>query len=193
MRKQLNRRRIKKRRRPNENSKMKFTAVLVIMLVAVALGYLTARCVIGPLLGYDADESPIQIAGKQSEAGSEDDLSKHKDESSRDDSSKNVGKEQAGASENTGSSGDNSKDAEDSELDAVPSSGYALQFGVFSTKEAAQKMVDELTQKGVETKIIKDGESFKVISPIINTKEEAIGKIDEIKDKEVADVFIASF
>ncbi len=57
---QINRRRVKKRKRPNENSKMKFTVFLVIMIVAVALGYLTARFVIGPLLGYDADESPIK-------------------------------------------------------------------------------------------------------------------------------------
>ena len=45
---QINRRRVKKRKRPNENSKMKFTVFLVIMIVAVALGYLTARFVIGP-------------------------------------------------------------------------------------------------------------------------------------------------
>ena len=154
---QINRRRVKKRKRPNENSKMKFTVFLVIMIVAVALGYLTARFVIGPLLGYDADESPIKIANGGDS----------KDEE---------------ASGEEGSAGETEQQ-----------SGYALQFGVFTSKEAAEKLASDLKSKGIETKIIEEDSNYKVISPVVNTKDEAIDELNGIKDKEVEDVFIASF
>ena len=47
------RRKIKKRKNTSEKTKMKFTAVLVIIIMTIALGYATARFVIGPILGYD--------------------------------------------------------------------------------------------------------------------------------------------
>ena len=75
----------------------------------------------------------------------------------------------------------------------APESDYALQFGVFSTKEAAEKLAGELVAKGIEADVIEDEEMFKVISPLIETKDEALSQLDGIKDKEVEDVFIASF
>jgi len=146
-------RRIKKRKRSNEKTKMKFTTVLAIMLLAIAMGYLTARYVIGPILGYDADESPIKVSTESEQ----------------------------------------SQESEKNDTDDNTRQGYALQFGVFSTREAAQKLVDSLAQKGVEATIQESGEQYKVISPIIKTKDQALEKLDEIKDKEVEDVFIASF
>ena len=53
---QLTRRRVKKRRRTNSNSKMKFSVFLAIIIITILLGYLTARFIIGPFLGYDSDE-----------------------------------------------------------------------------------------------------------------------------------------
>ena len=55
----MRRRRVKKRRRPGDISRMKFVWIIAIMILAVFLGYLTAKFVIGPLLGYNADESPM--------------------------------------------------------------------------------------------------------------------------------------
>lgn len=152
-----NRRRIRKRKSTTEKTKMKFTAVLVIMIMTVVLGYLTARFIIGPILGYDTDESPIKV---------------YDSDDSLDDESKNVNKEE------------NTQKAE---------GGFALQFGVFSTKEAAQELVNSLAGKGIEADIIEENNQYKVISPIIQTKDEALGKLNEIKDKNVEDVFIASF
>ncbi len=91
---------------------------------------------------------------------------------------------------------DDSNDKKDDVVednDKYLDSGYALQFGAFSTKEAAQELVNELSKKGVETKILDEDGIYKVISPIINTKAEAINKLNDVKDKEVTDVFIASF
>lgn len=172
---QINRRRVKKRKRPNENSKMKFTGFLVIMVIAVALGYLTARFVIGPLLGYNADESPIKIAnGGDSEEKS----------ASGDDKSSEESTEQAETS---------GEGASEEEAATAPEEGYALQFGVFTSEEAAEKLSADLKNKGIETKIIEEDNNYKVISPVVNTKDEAIDQLNGIKDKEVEDVFIASF
>lgn len=162
---QINRRRVKKRKSPRENSKVKFTTVLVIMIIAVILGYLTARFVIGPLLGYNADESPVKIAN-QEEAQNTNEKTQEETEG------KGSGQTQEGA---------------------VPEEGYALQFGVFSTREAAENLKATLAEKGIEAKIIEADNVYKVISPVVNTKDEAIEKLDDIKDKEVEDVFIASF
>ena len=158
----MRRRRVKKRKRPGEISKVKFIVFIAIMILAVFLGYLTARFVIGPLLGYDANESPIKITGQEG--------------SSDDEESKETGSE---------------SDSDENQTEEAEE-GYALQFGVFS-KEAAQQLADSLAAKGIEAKVIEDGEMFKVISPVLKTKDEAIQKLDDIKDKEVEDVFIASF
>ena len=154
------RRRVRKRKRPGENSRVKFAAFIAIMVLAVFLGYLTARFVIGPLLGYDADESPITLTG-DAKSGEQEET-------------------EAGST------------AETEEAEA-PEGGYALQFGVSSTKEAAEKLAGELVAKGIEADVIEDEEMFKVISPLIETKDEALSQLDGIKDKEVEDVFIASF
>ena len=157
----MRRRRVRKRKRAGENSRVKFAAFIAIMVLAVFLGYLTARFVIGPLLGYDADESPITLTG-----GAESDDQEETE---------------------TGSTAGAEAEAE------APEGGYALQFGVFSTKEAAEKLAGELVAKGIEADVIEDEEMFKVISPLIETKDEALSQLDGIRDKEVEDVFIASF
>lgn len=61
------------------------------------------------------------------------------------------------------------------------------------SKEAAEKLASDLKSKGIETKIIEEDSNYKVISPVVNTKDEAIDELNGIKDKEVEDVFIASF
>ena len=161
--KNMYRRRIKKRKRPNEKTKMKFTSVLVIMILAVAMGYLTATYIIGPILGYNADESPLKVS-KEAEESNE----------------PNETTDLAESTESTESAG-------------TIGEGYALQFGAYSTKEAAQKLVDSLTLKGIKAEIVEKDGQFKVISPIIRTKDEALNQLNDIKDKEVEDVFIASF
>lgn len=168
--KRRNTRRVRKRRGSAEKTKMKFVSVLVIMIIAIALGYATARFIIGPILGYETDESPITISQND------------KDEQKNEDTSTDESEEK--------SKKDKSKT--EASTDAVED-GYALQFGVFSTKEAAQKLVNSLQEKGVDAKIVESNNQYKVISPIIKTKDEALNKLNEIKDKEVEDVFIASF
>ena len=165
MMKNMNRRRVRKRPSRVKKTKMKFVSVLVIMILAIALGYGTAKFVIGPILGFDTDESSINIVQKEeTEANADKDTEEDEKESTEE--------------------GSQAKDIEE---------GYALQFGAFSTKDGAQKLVASLKEKGVEAEIIEEDNQYKVISPIIKTKDEALDKLNDIKDKNVEDVFIASF
>ena len=43
---------------------MKMGMFVGIILLAVVLGFLTARFVIGPIIGYNADESPVKLEQK---------------------------------------------------------------------------------------------------------------------------------
>lgn len=165
MMKNMNRRRVRKRPRRVKKTKMKFASVLVIMILAIALGYGTAKFVIGPILGFDTDESSINIVQKEeSEANADKEAEEDEKESTKEESQ---------------------------EKDTLE--GFALQFGVFSTKDGAQKLVASLKEKGVEAEIIEEDNQYKVISPIIKTRDEALGKLNDIKDKNIEDVFIASF
>lgn len=163
MKTKFSRRRVRKRKSNSSKSKMKIMWIIGIMIMAVVLGYLTARFVIGPILGYNADESPITAGNEKTEKT-------EKDASKADDNKK----------EETASS-------------VSIDDGYALQFGVFSTKDAAESMVSKLKEKGIETQIIEEDDLYKVISPIIKTKDEALDKLEDIKEKEITDVFIASY
>jgi hypothetical protein len=151
------RRKIRKRKAQAENSRMKLTVITGIMFLAVFLGFLTARFVIGPVIGYNADECEIRLADDNGE-----------------------------------DSGETNQEQEQ-EVSTASEKGYALQFGAFSTEDAAEEMSKQLGTKGVETEIVRAGDIYKVIGRISGDREEALSALEEIKNKEITDVFIASF
>ena len=156
------RRKIRKRKTKSENSRMKMGMFVGIILLAVVLGFLTARFVIGPIIGYNADESPVKLEQK-------------------DDKGKKTDAEQT-----------EQKASLETGQNQMPEEGYALQFGAFSTKDAAEKLAEALRLKGIETKIVEIDDVFKVISPMLDDKEAALNALQESKDKDVEDVFITS-
>ena len=157
MNRQQTRRKIRKRKSTSQNSRMKFGTFLGIIVLAVFLGFLTARFVVGPLIGYDAGESPAKAASDEKEK----------------------------------STGD--KDKDEKEVSAEPEKGYALQFGAFSTEDAAQDLADNLKRSGITAEIIQDDDIYKVIGPILSTKEKALEALASLPENSVQDVFIASF
>ncbi len=167
MYRQPGRRRVRKRKSRNQNNRVKFTVFLGIIVLAVFLGFLTARFVVGALIGYDASESPAKIAGE---------TQKKETDSEKD-------------------SKDEKNDAEESEAsaDLVLKDGYALQFGAFSTKEAAEELAEALKSQGIDTEIVRVENMYKVISPVVDTKEKALDALNELPELEVEDVFITSF
>ena len=62
-----------------------------------------------------------------------------------------------------------------------------------ATEDAAEEMSKQLGAKGVETEIVRAGDIYKVIGRISGDREEALSALEEIKNKEITDVFIASF
>ena len=160
------RRKIRKRKSKSENSRMKMGVFVGIILLAVLLGFLTARFVIGPIIGYNADESPVTL--KENSEEQKNQAKEEKEEKEEKEASVSSGQEQ------------------------MPEEGYALQFGAFSTKDAAEKLAEALRLKGIETKIVEIDDVFKVISPLLADKETALKALQESKDKEIEDVFITS-
>ena len=157
MNRQPARRKIRKRKSTSQNSRMKFGTFLGIIVLAVFLGFLTARFVVGPLIGYDAGESPARAASDEKE--------------------KSTGE----------------KDKDEKEVSAEPEKGYALQFGAFSTEDAAQDLAENLKRSGITAEIIQDDDIYKVIGPILSTKEKVLEALASLPENSVQDVFIASF
>ena len=157
MNRQQARRKIRKRKSTSQNSRMKFGTFLGIIVLAVFLGFFTARFVVGPLIGYDAGESPARAASDEKE--------------------KSTGE----------------KDKNEKEVSADLENGYALQFGAFSTEDAAQDLADNLKRSGITAEIIQDDAIYKVIGPILSTKEKALEALASLPENSVQDVFIASF
>ena len=153
------RRRVRKRKSRGEKTGFRLSILGIAILAAILLGYLTARFVIGPIIGYNADESPIKVT-------------EHSDKSQ---------------------DKDDKDDKATQKTAAVPEKGYALQFGAFSSREAAEELSKALKEKGIDTEIVEVDSVFKVITPVIEEKDDAIKALDDVKDKEVTDVFIASF
>lgn len=149
MNRQSVRRKVRKRKSTGQNSRMKFSGFLGIMLLAVFLGYLTARFVVGPVIGYDAGESPAHPAEEVQEA-----------------------------EETSGT---------------LPEDGYALQFGAFSTEEAAEELSEKLKSQGIDTDIVKIDGIYKVISSVLDTKEKALDALAGLPESAGTDVFVASF
>ena len=142
------RRKIRKRKSKSDNSRVKIGVFVGIIVMAIVLGFLTARFVIGPIIGDNADESPVEL--------------------------------------------EETATAEDSVQEEMPEEGYALQFGAFSTRDAAEKLAEALQLKGIETKIVEADDVFKVITPMLDDKEAALKALEDSKEKNVEDVFITS-
>lgn len=144
------------RRRPSargRSERIGFNAVLLILIAAVVAGYLTTRFVLYPLLGFEFP-SLETIWDKYRPSVSEDkDSNKEKTEDSKSET-----KEQKTIVE-----------------DGVNTSeeGYVIQFGSFSTKEAAKERVSELKDEGIKTSVMEKDDYYKVVGEIFTTKDKA--------------------
>lgn len=159
----MNRRKIRRYRRGRGNSGMKFVGFLGIMALAVICGYLTARFIIGPLLGYDTTVLKLDFPSKLTAVFGE--------------------KENADSAD-----ADAEKAAEEDEEKNLE--GYALQFGLFSTEDRAEELARDLKDEGIETEICRENGRYKVISPLFETKEDALKKLENTRSRRVSDIFV---
>lgn len=167
----MKRRKIRKYRSHRKNSGVKFIGFIGIMIVAIICGYLTARFVIGPMLGYDTEVLKLDFTSKlTSLLDKSDDGEDKTDEKSEEEQEEN----------------------KDSGNDKTTESGYALQFGLFSTKVRAEELVSKLEAAGIESQIRTVDGKYKVISPVVSTKEAALENLKDLDTSKVSDVFVTT-
>ncbi len=164
----MNRRKIRKYRSSRKNSGVKFIGILGIMVMAVLCGYMTARFIIAPLLGYDTEVLKLDFPSKLTGFLDRGEANESGSGSDRDDADKTA-------------SGEGTSESD---------SGYALQFGLFTTKDRAQELVDNLAADGVDAQIREIDGKYKVISPLVDAKDEAVEMLKDTKTDRVKDVFI---
>ncbi len=176
----MNRRKIRRYRSHRGNSGVKFLGFVGIMIVAVICGYLTARFIIAPLLGYDTEVLKLDFPSKLTDVFHSDDSP----ESENDDGTEN----NADSSEEGGA-----QSAKGDDQDAETEKGYALQFGLFSSRDRAEELADKLRQEGIDVQIKKKEDQYKVISPLVDTKEEALETLKNTESEYVDDIFVTRF
>lgn len=140
------------------NSGMKFFGFIGIILGAVICGYLTARFVVAPLLGYETEVLKLDFPSKMTTATEE--------------------KQEA----------DDKKDTESAPGAATEK--YVLQFGIFSNRSGGEELVRTLKKKDIDAEVKESDGRYKVLSRTFDTKEEALKKLEALKDEQDIDVFI---
>lgn len=171
----------RRRRRPSayggKKIQVNFLPVIVIICLSVCAGYLTAKYVVCPVLGYEpAGLSVLQ----EKEESTEKKDNKVAEKSSEPEESSSAAQKDSGSG----------ADVIEDQVKVEQTSGYALQFGSYSTKEAAEKSVKELKSSGIETKVIEKDGAYKVIGEIFDTKDEAKAALEEMDESVGA--FVAS-
>lgn len=180
----MNRRKIRRYRKQRGNTGVKVLGMVGIMMIAVACGYLTARFIIAPLMGYDTEVLKLDFPSKFTDVFQGNDKN---EENSIEESDAEV--EDSGTEDNSVSAA--KEDGDDTEeKTAGADSGYALQFGLFSTRSRADQLVDKLDKEGIDAKIKETDGQYKVVSPLIKTKEEALETLKNTKSTAVNDIFI---
>lgn len=171
----------RRRRRPSayrgKKIQVNFFPVIVIICLSVCAGYLTAKYVVCPVLGYEP--AGLSVLQEKDDDGADEANKAVEESSEKAESDPSVQKETSG--------GD---DVIEDQVKVKQTSGYALQFGSYSTREAAEKSVKELKNSGIETKVIEKDGAYKVIGEIFDTKDEANDALSELDESVGA--FVAS-
>lgn len=177
----MNRRKIRRYRSQRRNSGVKFLGFVGIMIVAVICGYMTARFIIAPLLGYDTEVLKLDFPSRLTDVFHGDD----------DTESETDGKE----AEKDADSGEENESltAEKDNRDDETEEGYALQFGVFSSRDRAEELADKLKDEGIDVQIKEKDDQYKVVSPLVDTKEEALETLKNTESEYVDDIFVTRF
>ncbi|QIB69280.1 SPOR domain-containing protein [Aminipila butyrica] len=197
---------IRRKRRRNgfrQKTKVNFTAIIVIISMAVLLGYGTAKFIIYPLF-HDSGQKGDDLAGQGFQIEKflsfflkEDDPQK---EPEGDKNGEQGVQEQgtSGPAVQPDSSGGKDGVVED-KLNVTPvqqstgtdtTNGYCIQFGSFTTKLSAESLVSELKASGITAEIIEKDGAYKVVSQLFQQKEEAVTTMNSLVGTKYADAFI---
>ena len=162
----VKKRRVRRGQSGKKNSWMKFLVFVGIIIGAVICGYVTARFVIAPLLGYDTQVLKLDFPSKLT--------------SFLEDREKNRDQEKS----KTSKGDDQNQESNDKKTE------YALQFGSFSSRDGAKVLQDQLEGEGIETEIEEVDGSYKVMQSGFDTKSAALDALASLKDQKDVDVFV---
>ncbi|MCI5687736.1 SPOR domain-containing protein [Anaerovoracaceae bacterium 42-11] len=163
----MNKRKIRRYHRQRKNSGVNLLGIVGIMVVAVVCGYMTARFVIAPLLGYDTEVLKLDFPSNLLDVFHSDD----------------------GQSDEKDAEDDEGKDETDAEK-ADADGEYTLQYGVFSSKSGAEELAGKLKTEDIDTEIIEADDQFKVISTQRGTKKEALALLKDTESSYAKGIFI---
>ncbi len=168
---------------------MNFWPILVIICLSIGAGYLTAKYVVYPILGYEPASLSIL---KQSQTAKE---SEKQTQPSTNESTQMAASVQPAATitaaETTAGTTAAPATVIEDQADVKQVAGYALQFGSYSSKAAAEKSKAQLKASGIDARVLKKDGAYKVIGRLFATKDEAkaeLSKMDEAVDAFVATV-----
>ncbi len=147
--------------RSSRNVKASFTPVIMILCLSVACGYATAKYVVEPVVNYVPQASEKVSQSRQQET-----------EKSTD--SGQVSETRA-QTETTAVIEDEAPVKNESSI-----KGYALQFGCYSNKAAADTAAAAIGEK--DTEIIKQDDMYKIIGKVYDTKDEAKKALRKLQD-----------
>ena len=169
----MNKRKIRRYHRQRKNSGVNLLGIVGIMVVAVVCGYMTARFVIAPLLGYDTEVLKLDFPSNLLDVF-------HSDDTQGDEKD---------ADEDGGDEGEEQKDETDAEK-ADADGENTLQYGVFSSKSGAEELAEKLKTEDIDTEIIEADDQFKVISTQRGTKKEVLELLKDIESSYAKGIFI---
>ncbi|QHI71061.1 SPOR domain-containing protein [Aminipila terrae] len=193
---------IRRKRRRNsfrQKTKVNFTAILVIISIAVLLGYGTAKFIIYPLFNSDSTNSDsTNKEGFKIEKFLGFFLD---DKDNPGESDKN--NQNNGQSTTTPGIQQNNQDAKsgvvEDKLKVTPTAqnaatttpaGYCIQFGSFTTKLSAESLVSELKTSGITAQVVEKDGAYKVVSQLFEQKEQAVATMNTLTGTKYSDAFI---
>ncbi|MDO4545232.1 MAG: SPOR domain-containing protein [Bacillota bacterium] len=156
------RRSFPQRRRVKPN----YVPVVVILCMAIGCGYVTAKYVVDPVVNY----VPELVAEKQQEETKDDSQKQTEAQDQKEDSTADVVED----------------DVKVEETGKV--TGYALQFGCYSSQEAAEKAMSSLGVTGL--RVLKQNKMYKIVGDAYDTKKEARSALEELP--ETANAFVTT-
>lgn len=152
----------------NNRVKLNFTPVIVLLCLSIGCGYAAAKYVLDPVVNYVP-----QLTAEKSQT----------DEATN---SAGADSNESGNNSDKTSDNNNSSVKEDVLEDEVSVkekgsiSGYALQFGCYSSKAAAETAMTGTGINGLQ--IIEQEDMYKIIGEIYKTKAEAKAALEELPD-----------
>lgn len=186
---------IRKKRRRNsfrQKTKVNFTAIIVIISIAVLLGYGTAKFLIYPMFNSGDTAESSKNEGFKIEKF----LSFFFDEDNVEDNGNGTTTTGPGIEDNNQGT---DKNVVEDQLNITPTgqtptpntqNGYCIQFGSFATKLSAESLVSELKTSGINAEIIEKDGAFKVVSQLFEQKEQAVATMNTFAGTKYGDAFI---